>query len=203
MKFRVLNEYAAMEYKEDTSHIIISICSPHGKPIRLPENKNRKGYLFLNFHDLDHLPEADKICLGVGKPYKLFTDFQADLIWSFVDEHLVLPTVNMIICNCEAGISRSAGVIAGIKAGLGLDDSDIFENFLPNSLVYRKLLERREGKMLFQVDGKTVNMDEGIPRRFRKVVRIPGKLVNFITRSNPTAFAPNGYLPKDKNETPQ
>jgi len=180
MKFRVLNEYAAMEYEEELSHIIISICSPHGKPVKLPENKNRKGYLFLNFHDLDHLPEADKICLGVGKPYQLFTDFQADLIWNLVDEHLVIPNLEMIICNCEAGISRSAGVIAGIKAGLGLDESDIFKNYLPNTWVYRKVLEAKQGKMLFQVDGK--NIGEVAPRRrFRRVVRVPGKLVNLVT----------------------
>ena len=177
MKFRVLNEYAAMDYKEDLSHIIISICSPHAKPIKLPENKNRKGYLFLNFHDLDHLPEADKICLGIGKPYQLLTEFQASLIWTLVDEH---KDIEMIICNCEAGISRSAGVIAGIKAGLDLDESDIFKDYLPNTWVYRKVLESRKGKMLFQVDG--TNIGEVAPRRrFRRVVRIPGKLVNLVT----------------------
>ena len=178
MNFRVLSEDEAEQYQESRDHIFISICSPHSEYIKLPKNENRKGSLFMNFHDLDHLPEADKVCLGVGKPYRLFTVVHAELVWSLVDEH---KDVDTIICNCEAGISRSAGVIAGIKAGMGLDDSDIYREYLPNSLVYRTLLEHRQGKMVFQVDGKNIGKNERINKRFRKAVYVPGKVINRIT----------------------
>lgn len=179
MKFRVLNEYAIKEYEESLKHIVISIRSPFAAATFLPVNPNRVAEKFMSFHDLDHMPDADKICLGVSKPYLLFTEEQARDVWEFIDRYI--NDIEMIICNCEAGISRSAGLIAGIKAGMGLDESDIFQKYLPNSLVYRKMFEARQGKMLFQVDG--VNFKEGVgtPRRFRKVVKVPGKLINFVT----------------------
>ena len=143
MIFRVLSEELALKYTDKTKHIFISICSPNEKHIDLPENANRLGVLNLRFHDLDQMPEGKGVVLGAKKPYKLFTKEMADIIWEFVDSHAGVET---IICNCEAGISRSAGVIAGIKKGLGLSDANIFKMYLPNSLVYRTVVESKLAK---------------------------------------------------------
>jgi len=138
MKFRVLNAERAMSYEEDARHIFISIGSPDYHGVTLPANKNRVSQLYLYFHDLDTMPTGTGIVLGCSKPYKLFTDEMAKKVWRFVNRH---KDVEAILCNCQAGISRSAGMIAGIKKALGYDDADIFKKYLPNRLVYRKVVE--------------------------------------------------------------
>ena len=128
MEFRVLNEYQAWSYKEETKHVFISIRSPYADPVMLPDNKNRFGQIFLQFHDLDHLPEVDKICLGVSKPYNLFTDKMAEDILKIAS---MSDDIETIIVNCEAGISRSAGVVAALANIINEDDSRFFKKYLP------------------------------------------------------------------------
>ena len=141
LDFKIYGLRDIQEYKEDRPHILISIFSPRRYSAELPKNEKRLATKFFEFHDLDHLPKPDKICLGCSKPYVLFTDEMAHSIWNFVDEHK--DNVEAILCNCEAGISRSAAVIAGIQKGLGYDDSETFKRYLPNRLVYRKIVEAR------------------------------------------------------------
>ena len=43
--------------------------------------------------------------------------------------------IDTIICQCEAGISRSAGLASALSIILGIDDSWIYECKLPNSRI--------------------------------------------------------------------
>lgn len=61
------------------------------------------------------------------------------ILWEIVNRYK--DKINLIICQCEAGISRSAGVAGALSKVLNKDDSKIFEDYCPNMLVYRTVLE--------------------------------------------------------------
>lgn len=86
--------------------------------------------LFLEFHDLggDAAPEFQ---LG------LFNDEQARKVVEFVKDS---SAKTMIVVNCEAGISRSAGVAAALRKHFNGDDMEVFNRAHPNMFVYRKLM---------------------------------------------------------------
>ena len=62
--------------------------------------------------------------------------------------------IETIIVNCEAGISRSAGVAAALANIINEDDSRYFKEYLPNMLVYRKILEAAQDTSYFGADKK-------------------------------------------------
>jgi len=139
MKIITLNEDMIREFRIDIPHIIISIRSPETEKPSIPFSKSNEGILFLAFHDLDHMPEGKGIVLGASKPYILFDEDMAKKIWGFVEKFK--DKVQLIVVNCEAGISRSAGVAAALSKALNGDDDDFFAKYLPNRLVYRALLK--------------------------------------------------------------
>jgi predicted protein tyrosine phosphatase len=67
------------------------------------------------------------------------TEADAHTILAFVEEHL--PSVETIVCQCDAGLSRSAGLAAALSRILQGDDRYFFQRFAPNERVYQKLLE--------------------------------------------------------------
>ena len=114
----------------DDDFILISITSPDEEYAVIPENGNCREVLRLKFHDIEHPAHG----------YVHFTDAYATEIKDFVEEY---SDVTLIICQCEAGISRSAGVASALLKMYGMDESEIFTKglYMPNLLVYRKLLE--------------------------------------------------------------
>ena len=114
----------------DEDFILISITSPEDEWIKIPENGKCKGVLKLKFHDIEHPAYG----------YVHFTDDHAMEIKDFVEEY---NDVAVIICQCQAGISRSAGVASALIKQHGMDDIGIFKNglYMPNLLVYKKMLE--------------------------------------------------------------
>ena len=50
--------------------------------------------------------------------------------------------VDVIVFQCEAGVSRSAAMAAAMARHIGLDDMRFFRDYLPNRLVYRLTLEQ-------------------------------------------------------------
>ena len=78
----------------------------------------------------------------------LFTDDQADQIVDFVEN--MRGKIEVLLCHCEAGISRSSGMAAAIMRILTGSDDEVFNNpkYIPNRFVYRKILNawaRRQG----------------------------------------------------------
>jgi predicted protein tyrosine phosphatase len=71
----------------------------------------------------------------------LMTEEQADAIFAFVMRYG--PMIDDLIVHCSAGVSRSPAVAAGILAGLGQDDSAIWNSseYQPNPYVYRQVCE--------------------------------------------------------------
>ena len=94
--------------------------------------------LRLEFDDIrpsDIVNDSDKFF------YKLFSERQAHHIASFVFEHK--DEVETIICQCEYGMSRRAGVAAAIKEYFNNDGISIFadKNYYANIYVFRLTLK--------------------------------------------------------------
>lgn len=136
MKFLITNRHGITYLKPEVDHIVISICAPGYLFPDLPENERRLGLLQLKFVDLDRVDIAKQM----GQEHLLMTKDQAKEILSFVNEFK--DEVNLIICQCDAGISRSSGTAAALSKILNNDDKWVFDsiNYAPNMYVYRLLI---------------------------------------------------------------
>ena len=115
-------------------YIVISIADPGSPQPKIRPSGLCRGILRLRFHD------AESVAGFVAPPeIKQMTQRQALAIWQFVQKHL--SDIKLIVVHCEAGMSRSPAVAAAICKGLGWADSRFFEEYQPNMLVYRLVLE--------------------------------------------------------------
>ena len=109
--------------------IIISITDISTNRNTFAKNPNIYSILHLKFNDES---DSDKSAINTeqAKEIALFINIWKDM-------------VELIIVHCEAGVSRSSGVAAGIMKYINNDDMSIFENphFCPNITCYRKVLE--------------------------------------------------------------
>lgn len=132
-KFLVFSrrEVPAEEMIKD-DHIVISITEPTSQFPNYGENKARKGLLQVKFIDVDKLVPGHK-------KSDIITIQKAQEIIDFINKY---KYINLILCQCDAGISRSSAVAAALSRIMNNDDSYIFENprFRPNMLVYRTIL---------------------------------------------------------------
>lgn len=135
MKFLVKSEREILDFFTYKKHILISIKSPDSKAIKLPILDSRIATLFLDFHDFDgdRYPEMIK-----NPKFVLFKKKQAEIILGFVLANIT--KVDLIVCQCEAGISRSAGVAGALSKIFNNDDSFYFKNYIPNKYVYNIIL---------------------------------------------------------------
>jgi len=133
MKFLVMSEREILNYNVKEPHIIISIKSPDSNRPIIPYRPNCLEILYLEFHDLDgvHFPSS--------VDYELISSSQAKKVWEIVN--IYKDKISLIICQCEAGISRSAGVAGALSKVLNGKDTEIFKKYLPNMLVYRTILK--------------------------------------------------------------
>jgi len=154
MKIVILSKLSAEEIVPNLtiSHAVISITAPDNKrPAKFELNEYLKAVLYLKFYDIDFsdgnmtpIRAAIMDKYGHGK----FTDAQAKEVVDFVLESKDL--VHTIICHCDAGISRSAGMGAAISLILNGSDKEIFNNgqYRPNIDVYRKVLNEAQRRAL-------------------------------------------------------
>jgi predicted protein tyrosine phosphatase len=134
MDFLVLGRGEVQRVAPEAPHILISICSPDGEDAPVPHCPSRLDVLRLRFHDV----EVDE----PGSPYTLVSSEHAREILNFV--RLYLAEVKLIVCQCDAGMSRSAGVAAALSRWLQNDDKAFFRYYLPNRLVYSTVLSAVE-----------------------------------------------------------
>jgi len=136
MDIIVLNEDNIKKYSAEKKHIVISIRTPGTSPVILPENENRIGCLYLAFPNLERYEPALKI-----PEEKYFNSEYAFSILMLVEAF----NPELVICQCEAGISRSAGVAGALANIYKGDDSYFFRRYLPNMLVYKTILNTYHG----------------------------------------------------------
>ena len=118
---------------DDETVAVISIADPDDNhPEILISELGLQGTLRLSFHDLDRE--------DLPKKYKLMSDEDGRQVAEFVERH---KDVDLLIVQCDAGISRSSGMAAAILKHQTGDDSQIFGNrrFIPNRWVNKKTRE--------------------------------------------------------------
>lgn len=140
MKFRIMSRQSAESFETKDSHAVISITDPTAENAKLPEQESRKGLLRLKFHDVDRELNIP------GVKIVPFSNEDAKKIVEFVAQ--VKDSVELIVCHCEAGISRSAGVVAALKRIFEEDDSDILHLYLPNMRVRWLILKAHFGESM-------------------------------------------------------
>jgi len=116
---------------------IISITDPDNEHPKIEMHSTLRGILQLSFHDLDNNHK-------LPRKYKIMSEEDGKQVAEFVEKN---KDVDLLIVQCDAGISRSSGMAAAILKHLTGDDSQIFEdeNFIPNRWVYKKTLEALGG----------------------------------------------------------
>ena len=119
----------------ELSVAIISISDPRDDPPFILEWPELKEVLRLSFHDAD-TEWWDDIGKEMPEKYTIMSDEDGKQVAAFVEKH---KDVDLLIVQCDAGISRSSGMAAAILQHLTGDDSQIFQNprFHPNRLVNR------------------------------------------------------------------
>lgn len=132
MRFDVFSRQMVGKYNTNEKHIVISIANPRAPKAKLPALDSRIDALFLQFADSDNV--SYDVLEG-----NLFNKSLAEVTWKFIDKYK--DQVDLIIVNCEAGINRSSGMAAAISKIINGNDEDFFKYFIPNRLVYRKMME--------------------------------------------------------------
>jgi predicted protein tyrosine phosphatase len=119
------------DFSSDEPYVVISITEPDARPAELQRDANRKAILRLQFHDVDRIMEGTQA----------ITSAQGSQIWAFAKENAT--SVGLIVCQCEAGISRSAGIAAALAKAFNDDDREFFESnrYLPNRMAYRAVMK--------------------------------------------------------------
>jgi len=138
MNILILNKSKAerLSYTDYSSDkVIITIRTPGDeKAVFNPGNSTIKDILYLSFYDISTDTQ------NIFKRYPAMSDNDAIQIKDFVLKWK--DKVDTIWVHCDMGMSRSAGVAAGILDGIGEDSSPIFDSkmYYPNILCYRKTL---------------------------------------------------------------
>ena len=132
MRFLVLSRERVARVMPNVPYLVISITDPDKPPAAIARNPLCMGLLRLAFDDLD------TEITGLVAP----AQHHADEIARFVREHL--SQVDLIVTQCEAGISRSSGIAAALSRWLNGDDDEFFQRYIPNRRIYR-LIRRALG----------------------------------------------------------
>jgi predicted protein tyrosine phosphatase len=123
MIFKVLSRERVEYYCYNKNHIVISFRDPGTLPATMQENASRLDGLYL-------------ACTACS-----FDSDNAESILDFVDKYK--NEVEMIIVNCELGISRSAGCASALSKLINGDNANIEEHpsLHPNKLIYKLILD--------------------------------------------------------------
>lgn len=139
MKFMILNREQIEYISPEEPHIIISMVDPNYEP---PEIKGLKegsehliGICNLRFSDDDDIDTMEDSIL--------MSDKQAEKISTLVNKFK--DDVELIICQCDLGISRSPAVALALSEmlnGPSADNTMFFDPpFMPNEYVYNMILQ--------------------------------------------------------------
>ena len=139
MEFYVYSRQKAKSesYRLKVPTLIISITDPLSTLNTFAQNRNIVSICRVQFDDVTRENAGpDDILMRVQDAQKI-----RDYVRAYADK------VECIIVHCEAGISRSAGVMAAIQKYLLGDDSEIFNSnlYLPNEHCYRMMTSALEG----------------------------------------------------------
>lgn len=122
-----------IQYEIDIEHIVISITDDKDFPL-IPIKKCL-DILKLSIWDYDNYGH-NEFSIPEEKIYK---PEHAKQVLEFVFKYL--DKVNLIICQCDAGISRSSATAAALSKIMKDYDQFYFNHYCPNSLIYKTILD--------------------------------------------------------------
>jgi len=137
----VLGRAYVADLTPEVPYLVISVTDPDQSDAFVLPTPLLRAILRLRFHDNSQtvdIPGLEGISLGEGTETAM-TREDAQAILTFVQEHL--DEVELIVCQCEAGVSRSAGIAAALSRILQGDDRFFFAHYWPNPWVYRTILD--------------------------------------------------------------
>jgi len=154
MEIKVFSEEGVQRFITNKKHIVISLQDPTYDFVQLPEQESRVDWLGIYCYDLDK---------DIGQfPYSryMFEKHHAKEIIKFVEVRK--QAIDLIIVNCVAGVSRSAGVAAALSKILNKDDMYFFKNYWPNMRIYSFILEEYFGKVFKDYNKKDIEPNNNI-----------------------------------------
>lgn len=184
----VKDRVSIQTYSSDNPYVIISVTDPQKDFPKVRNDSNLVDILRLRFTDDDikplRVPQVDDLPL-VYHGVKLFARDDATRILNFIDK--VDADNFTIVCQCDAGISRSSGIAAALFKIFAGDDSYIFKNlrYVPNMLVYRTILD------VYYTDFRNVDKKEDVKKKKSKV---PGLLFASIVGVLSISWGSVGWL---------
>ena len=147
MNFAILDRHRVSFHGFDSPYILISITEPENNFPKLPDNyPYRKKTLRLKFDDMD----ANVDSVDNKRLPKYFDEEKANQIIKFVMDYQ--EKVNLVVCQCDGGISRSSATAAALSVIFNGPKSDnwIFNSnkYIPNMVVYRTILNYYAEKLM-------------------------------------------------------
>lgn len=123
MKIIHLSREKMEKFVSDVPFFVFSITDPTSDPAKFTKD-NLIGELRMQFHDLDDL--NIKRNPQLANEFVLFNEKHAEEVVSWLQNIMWEKVVQRIVCHCEAGISRSAGMAAAISKILFDNDDEWF-----------------------------------------------------------------------------
>jgi|GEM_PF-2607737 len=117
-----LSRSEAQQFRSEDPYVIVSLTDSDAEHPQIPPDVNLKERLSLHFDDI--YPEYCTAPDG-SKLFCAMEERDADTIAAFVRKWW--SQVATIVVHCHAGLSRSTGVAAAIRAHHGHDARDLYE----------------------------------------------------------------------------
>lgn len=136
MKFIVINRGEAVKFEAFSPYAVISITEPGVSSAQYPSSEFCNGILYLRFYDVD--PSGQQQDDINCRYLEAFDSKHARKVIQFA---LIMQETELIVCQCIAGISRSAGIAAALSKIFNEEDDFFFSRYTPNRHVYRTILE--------------------------------------------------------------
>ena len=140
MRFEVYNRGDVQKINPSVPHAIISIQDPRRRKdfAGVAQNEFTVEVLEVDFHDVNH-----------SKYGNVITPINEQHAEAIVDFYLRnKDRVELFIAHCDAGASRSPGVLAALEKLHTGDDFRWFKSSTPNTFVYRSILNVAANKSL-------------------------------------------------------
>jgi predicted protein tyrosine phosphatase len=153
VKFEILPFHKLQEFEDhcQEKHIIIRYISPGIEYPNITISQQCIGIAVINCHDIERpmTPFNAQVIKDYPdfykKPYVYFNKHMAEYILDFVYFNKNQNNVDLVVCQCHAGISRSSATAAALSKIFNKDDMWVFNNncnWVPNNLIYRTILEQ-------------------------------------------------------------
>lgn len=141
LKLLVLGRDEISTFSASIPYSVISITDPEKEEADIYQSPFRRSVLRLKFHDIagtksnepKNLQTTDEIVM---------TKEHALSILNFVRDNL--RDVGLIVCQCEAGVSRSAAIAAALSKIFNDEDDFFFKHYWVNRWVYNLILENAD-----------------------------------------------------------